>query len=336
MNSQKMKYINKKHYTFCISLLSQLIETIESEFKTSFNYNSKHKQLLSNITSLLKTPIQIFQDIIKIEEKQVNDNSHIQKIQNILNTGKDLINDFIQKILDIKTGEKNIYNETFYDTNTYNKKISGYLSKDEGRISTKDKFNLQNSDSIQSLTFTKKKNSNKNLNKAKDNKQINNKMKRNNITGDFSNKKKFIYQTENKKTEVYMSKAKMNTISNINKISVNQKNNPTSEKKYNTNTHKSDIILETKFEEENPVRKVKNIIINAKSVSSFNIGFYNQINNIDIKKRNFSKDRKCNEILIDGMKNIQMKLNSIGKDKKMKKAKSINDLNYIKIWLKNK
>ena len=55
---------------------------------------------------------------------------------------------------------------------------------------------------------------------------------------------------------------------------------------------------------------------------------------VNIKKEK-SKDRKCNEILIDGMKNIKMKLNSIEKNKKIKKAKSITDLNYIKNIFKN-
>ena len=179
----------------------------------------------------------------------------------------------------------------------------------------------------------------------------------------------------------------------VNQIISQPQANSNTNKNINSNKKRSKVLLnpqpQHRYMEENPVRKVKNIIINAKSLSSLNIGFINQYlypnrrgskdnlknsnstnsmskdkfsnkNNfyfevcdknrtyavpfyvnkqseqkINVRKEK-SKDRKCNEILIDGMKNIKMKLNSIENNQKIKKAKSINDLSYIKAVLNNK
>ena len=175
-------------------------------------------------------------------------------------------------------------------------------------------------------------------------------------------------------------------VNQINKSNLNSNQN----EKKNRNYIISNLTNESHFLEENPVRKVKNIIINAKSLSSLNIDVINQylypnkrsikeklknsnslssLSKVKIKDlnkqndykyyngnktygspfyqpnqtenkinltKNYSKERKCNEIIIDGMKNIKMNLKSIGKNKQFKKAKSISDLNYIKDIFKNK
>jgi hypothetical protein len=179
----------------------------------------------------------------------------------------------------------------------------------------------------------------------------------------------------------------------VNQIISQPQANSNTNKNMNSNKKRGKVLSNPqpphRYMEENPVRKVKNIIINAKSLSSLNIGFINQYlypnrrcskdnlknsnstnsmskekfcnkNNfyfevcdknrtyavpfyvnkqseqkINVRKEK-SKDRKCNEILIDGMMNIKMKLNSIEKNQKIKKAKSISDLSYINAVLKKK
>lgn len=161
-------------------------------------------------------------------------------------------------------------------------------------------------------------------------------------------------------------------------------------KERNLISSNSTIAPQSMYIDENPVRKVKNIILNARSLSSLNIEVNNKylysnknenlkssssvssfnkylrsnlnskndlendyerknycspfktvyqneqkpINDKQNLKKGYSKDRKSSEMLIDGMKNIKMKLNSIEIKRKMKKANSIGDLNYIKILMK--
>ena len=184
------------------------------------------------------------------------------------------------------------------------------------------------------------------------------------------------------------------SVNQINKIIPN-KNDKATDINKDMNYQTTNSIFQKTNIEENPVRKVKNIIINAKSLSSLNIvlnnkyvytnkrsndklknsssmgsfskylitntnksqndngfgverktytsPFYtmNQKENQELDeklylKKAFSKDRKSSEILIDGMRNIKMKLNSKDKNIKIKKANSIGDLSYIKTLLKNK
>ena len=213
---------------------------------------------------------------------------------------------------------------------------------------------------------------------------------------------KYYITTENKYSEGNLKKSNSkicinpNSTKNISgqRISVNQIKLSTNDNSKETNkindsnkdkkNYLTNHLLQNRIIDENPVRKVKNIIINAKSLSSLNIAtnqklyhnkdkeklknsysfsylnkyknnnknhqtdleetksynntFNNNQNgqkNLNVKKE-VSKDRKINEMLIDGMKNIKMKLNSIEKNKKMKKTKSIGDLNYIKNIIKIK
>ena len=183
------------------------------------------------------------------------------------------------------------------------------------------------------------------------------------------------------------------SVHQINKIFSN-KNDKTTDINKDRNYQTTNSIFQNTYIEENPVRKVKNIIINARSLSSLNIVLNNKyvytnkrsndklknsssvgsfkkyfINNTNkyqndygygiernintapfytmgqkenqdldekLLKKAFSKDRKSNEILIDGMRNIKMKLNSKEKNMKIKKANSIGDLSYINILMKNK
>ena len=311
-----------------------------------------------------------------------------------------------------------------YNTKTFNKKLNNYLIKNEERkitnnnvMKTISKNNdiSNNSSSIPSFHILKQNKPKKSLCNIKKNntmkyKKINGKLRAKKKSTEIKNKN----CNENKKIKICEInnnnesniKTEFNMISNekINdqKISVNQinkifsnKNDKATDTIKDRNYQTTSSIFQNTYIEENPVRKVKNIIINARSLSSLNIvlnnkyvytnkrsndklknsssvGSFNKylIGNINKSqndygygverktytapfytmgqkenqdldeklylKKAFSKDRKSNEILIDGMRNIKMKLNSKDKNIKIKKANSIGDLSYIKTLLKNK
>ena len=311
-----------------------------------------------------------------------------------------------------------------YNTKTFNKKLNNYLIKNEERkitnnnvMKTISKNNdiSNNSSSIPSFHLLKQNKPKKSLCNIKKNntmkyKKINGKLRAKKKSTEIKNKN----CNENKKIKICEInnnnesniKTEFNMISNekINdqKISVNQinkifsnKNDKVADTIKDRNYQTTSSIFQNTYIEENPVRKVKNIIINARSLSSLNIvlnnkyvytnkrsndklknsssvGSFNKylIGNINKSqndygygverktytapfytmgqkenqdldeklylKKAFSKDRKSNEILIDGMRNIKMKLNSKDKNIKIKKANSIGDLSYIKTLLKNK
>ena len=311
-----------------------------------------------------------------------------------------------------------------YNTKTFNKKLNNYLIKNEERkitnnnvMKTISKNNdiSNNSSSIPSFHILKQNKPKKSLCNIKKNntmkyKKINGKLRAKKKSTEIKNKN----CNENKKIKICEInnnnesniKTEFNMISNekINdqKISVNQinkifsnKNDKVTDTIKDRNYQTTSSIFQNTYIEENPVRKVKNIIINARSLSSLNIvlnnkyiytnkrsndklknsssvGSFNKylIGNINKSqndygygverktytapfytmgqkenqdldeklylKKAFSKDRKSNEILIDGMRNIKMKLNSKDKNIKIKKANSIGDLSYIKTLLKNK
>ena len=311
-----------------------------------------------------------------------------------------------------------------YNTKTFNKKLNNYLIKNEERkitnnnvMKTISKNNdiSNNSSSIPSFHILKQNKPKKSLCNIKKNntmkyKKINGKLRAKKKSTEIKNKN----CNENKKIKICEInnnnesniKTEFNMISNekINdqKISVNQinkifsnKNDKVADTIKDRNYQTTSSIFQNTYIEENPVRKVKNIIINARSLSSLNIvlnnkyiytnkrsndklknsssvGSFNKylIGNINKSqndygygaerktytapfytmgqkenqdldeklylKKAFSKDRKSNEILIDGMRNIKMKLNSKDKNIKIKKANSIGDLSYIKTLLKNK
>ena len=311
-----------------------------------------------------------------------------------------------------------------YNTKTFNKKLNNYLIKNEERkitnnnvMKTISKNNdiSNNSSSIPSFHLLKQNKPKKSLCNIKKNntmkyKKINDKLRHKKKSTEIKNKN----CNENKKIKICEInnnnesniKTEFNMISNekINdqKISVNQinkifsnKNDKVADTIKDRNYQTTSSIFQNTYIEENPVRKVKNIIINARSLSSLNIvlnnkyvytnkrsndklknsssvGSFNKylIGNINKSqndygygverktytapfytmgqkenqdldeklylKKAFSKDRKSNEILIDGMRNIKMKLNSKDKNIKIKKANSIGDLSYIKTLLKNK
>ena len=422
----------KNKYSFCISIISQLIEEIELEFDADKNKN----KILNFLFSLLRTEIKLLQDLFCIQNKQLYNIVQFKEIKSIFDNGKENLKKIIKEVLSCSKPKlekklsknnnnynniinsdnthtilenKNIVNKKKYNTKTFNKNINYYLMQNVERKLGKENFmttipksidinNNNNSNSISSFHIFKqnKKKIKKNISNIKKNSKTNkitkHKPKTKSEISDIKSENNFENTLENKNFS-NSNDFNINTTSNNNintnpqKIIVNQINRVSTSQNMNKTKNYiiSNLTPEAPYIEENPVRKVKNIIINAKNVSSLNIDVINQYytnkknnknqlkncnslsslskgkinvpNNkndnkenktygdsfypkdkdeqkINIKK-NFSKDRKCNEILIDGMKNIKMKLN-IGKNKKIKKAKSIGDLYYIKEIINNK
>ena len=448
MNVKKDKtnneLIEKNQISFCISLISQLLEETELEFNSNSNQSNKNKKILFSIFSLLKFQTKIFQDLFFIQSNQLYNIVQFKQVRNIFDNGKENIKKYLNDILlfskqtfekkisknsntsnviysnnsttNTAIENKNINNKKKYNTKTFNNNINNYLIKNEERKITNENamttipksIDITNNNSIPSLHIFKQNKFKKNMNNIKKNhrkaiKNITNKSKMIKENEDYKYKNYVTNTNESKNYDniIYKSNLKntiIKTNSNKNmypkKILVNQINksnlNSNQNEKKNRNYILSNLTSESHFLEENPVRKVKNIIINAKSLSSLNIDVINQYlypNKRSIKEKlknsnslssltkvkikdlnkqneykyntenktyaapfyqpnqtekkinvtkNYSKERKCNEILIDGMKNIKMKLNSIGKNKQFKKAKSISDLNYIKDIFKNK
>ena len=311
---------------------------------------------------------------------------------------------------------KNSIKNKHYNTKTFNEKINNYLIKNEERKLTNDYAmktitkNNESSYNNSSFNLVKQNKSKKNILNIKKNQIKNNKKIKDKLQNKDIKEKNFLINSENKNYENNNYKSKTKTEFNNNKtcqrISVNQVNkinsnpnpNPSPKKVYglrkerNLMSTNSSIAPQSMYIDENPVRKVKNIILNARSLSSLNIEVNNKYlssnknenlkssssvssfnkylrsnlnskNDLenDIERKNYcspfktvyqnelkpnndkqnlkkghSKDRKSSEMLIDGMKNIKMKLNSIDTKRKMKKANSIGDLTYIKILMKKK
>ena len=369
-------------------------QQIKNIFENGKKYIKKNlKQILSHSISILQ------------------DKSSKNTINNIANSSNNSQNIIIEN--------KNTPKSKHYNTKTFNKKLNNYLIKNEERkltnnnimktISKNNDF-PNNSCSIPYFHIFKQNQPKKCLCNIKKNntmkyKNINSKLRKKKKTNENKNKNyttnKKIKNCEDSNINESNIKSDFNLISSQ-KISVNQinkifpnKNDKTTDINKERNFQTANSYLQNGYLEENPVRKVKNIIINARSLSSLNIvlnnryvytnkrsndklknsssvGSFNKylINNtnksqndygygaerktytstfytvgqkesqdIDEKlylKKAFSKDRKSSEILIDGMRNIKMKLNSLEKNMKIKKANSIGDLSYIKTLMKNK
>ena len=397
---------NKKLISSIFSLLKSLLKLFHDLFfiKDKELYNINQFKEIKNIFDNGKENLKkILNNILSYSKPNYKKKSSKNNINNCTNSSINTCS-----ILE----NKNTSNKK-YNTKTYNKKLNNYLIKNEERKLTNENIvttipksidiTNNNSNSISSFHIFKQNKLKKNINNIKKNhskiyKSINNKLKtKKGLLG--KKYKNCMTYTENKKRENYENLDyklnSKNTINNTNsnknnyqqKILVNQIKKANTNINVDQNINKNgkyiitNITQESPYIEENPVRKVKNIIINAKSLSSLNIDVINQYytnkgNNKDKLKnsnsfnyffnvnkdmnkkinyktygetfysnnqnenklniKSLSKNRKCNEILIDGMNNMKMKLNSMGKNKKIKKAKSISDLNYIKEIFKNK
>ena len=313
--------IDKSQYTFCVSLISQLIEEIEIETK-NLNKNNQRK-ILQSIFSLLKNQIKLFQELFMVQGKQMYNIVQFQEIKNIFDKGKECLKNDINIILSFSKCNyenklsKNTIHSTYanstnnsqhlvenknsnknkhYNTKTFNEKINSYLIKNEERKLTNDNImrtiskNNETSNNNSSFNLFKKNKSKKNILNIKKNQIKNNKKIKEKLQDKDNKEKNILINSENKNYENCNYKANATTEFNKDKtcqrISVNQVNkinsNPNPKKTYglrkerNLMTANTPIAPQSMYIEENPVRKVKNIILNARSLSSLNIEVNNK------------------------------------------------------------
>jgi len=93
------KFIDKKQYNFCISLISQLIEETEFETNINSNKNNRDRKILLTIFSLLKFQIKLFQELFVVQDKKLYNIVEFQQIKNIFENGKKYIKKNLKQIL---------------------------------------------------------------------------------------------------------------------------------------------------------------------------------------------------------------------------------------------
>ena len=191
-------------------------------------------------------------------------------------------------------GSKNSFNKKLYNTKTFN----NYIKNDERKLAnenimttiTKNNEFQNSSNSISSIQISNKNKLKKNLTIMKNKYQNFNIYKKTKKKGIDKNKfHKYYITTESKYSEGNLKKSNSkicinpNSTKNISgqRISVNQIKLSTNDNSKETNkindsnkdkkNYLTNHLLQNKIIDENPVRKVKNIIINAKSLSSLNI-----------------------------------------------------------------
>ena len=172
------------------------------------------------------------------------------------------------------------------------------------------------------------------INKSNLNSNQNEKKNKNYIISNLTNESHFLEENPVRKVKNIIINAKSLSSLNIDVINQYLYPNKKSIKEKLKNSNSLSSLSNIKIKDSNKQNDYKYYIKNK----TYGVPFY-QPNQTEKKinvVKNFSKERKCNEILIDGMKNIKLKLNSIEKNKQFKKAKSISDLNYIKDIFKNK
>ena len=198
--------IDKNQISFCISLISQLIEEIELEFNSNSNQINKNKKILFPIFSLLKLQMKLFHDLYFIQNYQLYNIDQFKQVRNIFDKGKENIKKYINEVLlyskqnfeNKNLKNNNMYNVIYsnnsttntlienkninnkkknYNTKTFNKNINNYLVKNEERKITNEiamttipksiDITNNNSNSIPSLHIFKQNKFKKNINNIK-------------------------------------------------------------------------------------------------------------------------------------------------------------------------
>ena len=93
------KFIDKRQYNFCLSLISQLIEETEFETNINSNKNNRDRKILLTIFSLLKYQIKLFQELFIVQDKKLYNIVEFQQIKNIFENGKKYIKKNLKQIL---------------------------------------------------------------------------------------------------------------------------------------------------------------------------------------------------------------------------------------------
>lgn len=333
MNTKnKNNDISEKISSHNLNVLQEFNKELENECISKENKNIYHKLLIQTIFNILNSQISLIFQISKMNKSSSN---NLNTIENIISFNKDLMLKQIQKIISLINYNKNEIkknlttngninyrnkkrikkelNKSFLTTTSFNAKNKAKLKiKNNKKIILDSDLSIydysvncttQEKESILNDKSTKNKNNHK-LNSFKEsrNKNIYN--------------KKYVKTTENINLNHNLINYVINRNKFINKNKTQEKNmclisktislSPFNKIKKEDNNSRDNNINE---EEENPVRKVKQIIINAKKNASISKDKSRKKENNDTNNRNSCETniRICRE---NKEKNNSQKINS--------------------------
>ena len=271
----------------CFSLISEMIKATESEFNENFPNKLKNSFIITSIFSLLNFQLKTIQQLTDLFNQTKNNNTENKKlVKNLLNLSKELIFHKIQQIFSYI--QKNTNNSISYrnrerkslKTQRAPKKLiikinktNNSINKDKNpnnlRIKTeathenknnslyKKPINMKNNNNEYSMYTPPKKYLSKNNvtpNKIENNLSVNDLFA---LTESNIKKNRNLIKTSLRNYDI--SKSFIDSEKRKNKTIIIKK--PNNKPNYNDNEEN----------EINPIRKVKNIIINAKLHSSFSV-----------------------------------------------------------------
>ena len=374
--SKKSSNDINKLFQHCINLVSNSLKELEDFWYQKEKYKDNHKALIQSLFSLLNYEILFIQQITKYYDLYTKDQhkNNYSMVHQIITINKTLINQNIQKIISLKFIKKcntqnNIFmnqemrekmtidlkNKSFYPLNlSMTNKNTGEIINNKNTIIYRNNIN-NNENKLHRIFLNQMTQKNKTPNDLK--KKFNSSKSSKNLNMNYDNINNIVLENENLLN-------KINIDSQRTTFSLSPKNRRILNKiPYNEKKNDFTII------DDNPVRKVRNIIINAKISNSFFSGvvasskskqkdendcenfknselkklinnsikvnksaiknrieindwskFKNERNNII--KVNYKKERRCGEILQDGMRKIGKRLKSASDTRKKSMIKN--------------
>ena len=324
-----------------IFLLQELNKEIEIELKTKEAKTASQKLLIQSIFNVLNSQISLIFQLTKVNNSSYQKSNNSNLIGHIISFNKDIMMKQIQKIISLVSDNNNDFRKN--------------LTIKNGDISNKVHNKIKKQLNKSFLTNTSYKINNKNKLDAKSNKTvlIDDDLSQDDYTTQNDNiennrsyllnssmdkrickkisSKKYTRKNENKNSNnlnTNLVKYIRNKNKYINKNNTQDKNINNLKKRIslskidkNDNESSDDI-----NEEENPVRKVKNIIINAKRNASMNKDRNRTKENLDVNSINNNKSyTKINNGIRDSSKH-----NSLVSNEKNKKIHKLNSsgINY--------
>jgi len=324
-----------------IFLLQELNKEIEIELKTKEAKTASQKLLIQSIFNVLNSQISLIFQLTKVNNSSYQKSNNSNLIGHIISFNKDIMMKQIQKIISLVSDNNNDFRKN--------------LTIKNGDISNKVHNKIKKQLNKSFLTNTSYKINNKNKLDAKSNKTvlIDDDLSQDDYTTQNDNiennrsyllnssmdkrickkisSKKYTRKNENKNSNnlnTNLVKYIRNKNKYINKNNTQDKNISNLKKRIslskidkNENESSDDI-----NEEENPVRKVKNIIINAKRNASMNKDRNRTKENLDVNSINNNKSyTKINNGIRDSSKHNSLVSND--KNKKIHKLNS-SGINY--------
>jgi hypothetical protein len=287
--------IPEKIFSKNIFIIQDFNKEFEKEYFLKESYNISHKFLVKTIFNLLNTQIMLIFQLSKLSVS-INSNNANDLVGHILSFNRDIMSRQIQKIISLSNNYSNsnikplsnaktdmqnkklknnsqtkrelnksfLTNASLINPNKYKKKIYKNLTTDSSYDLAGNCLTQTNDfkENLKSETLHSLRGKNYIAPTQKVMKTINNSSQINSRLISFIKNKN--YNKNKSKDDNKSNKKKLNKlIKNDLSLSLLEKN----EKEYKEKVNEDN---ETNNEEENPVRKVKNIIINAKKYSSLN------------------------------------------------------------------